>query len=122
MREIALLEGWRTLPDGGKAGRGVLAIEAIAFVNERVKGQLEESVLRYKTLHHALQEYGVLANRSPARSLGGYLRGLDRKTVSGMTLEKVLGSKNGIRWRVATAQVNAKTPSSTVTPTETGDA
>jgi hypothetical protein len=122
MREIALLEGWRRLPGGGEGGAGVLATDAIALANERTKGQPDESALRNKTLHHALQEYGVFANKNPARSLGNFLRALDRKALKEMKFEKASEGRDGVRWRVTRAPDIAKGEANPAASTDAGDA
>lgn len=99
--QVALLEGWRELPEGSDRGRGITASDAVGLVGEHPK--------QYPTLHNALEHYGRDNKLANARQIGNRIRGMRGNVLDGMKFVDAGSEHRMIRWKVVKA--SPETPS-----------
>ncbi|MHC5542268.1 hypothetical protein ACYOEI_28935, partial [Singulisphaera rosea] len=90
--QVALLEGWRELPDGSDGGKGITASDAVVLVGEHPK--------QYPTLHNALAHYGRDNKLANARQVGNRIRGMKGNVLAGMKFVDAGIDHRAVKWKV----------------------
>ncbi len=94
VQKLALLEGWRALPDGSDGGAGISVQEALRQVKDDEKG------VRYGALRDALVAMTRDGSLPGVRNLGNTIRAMKGATLGDLKFEKAGEKQRTALWRV----------------------
>jgi hypothetical protein len=99
LKKVALIEAWKTLPDGGPSDNpcddhGHTAAEALKLVNDDLSGRL------YAQLREALLLWGSRGELPSSTSLGYILRGLSEQNHGGFFFKEVGKLNHVVVWKI----------------------